>query len=186
MLTDIFVKTNNEWKITAAQLTLINQIVSPHTSPGKHCALRQGRVPTKRFYSTSTAGAMSIFERFAEQVLKQMARVDTGVIGTSFPTTTPNRQADTYGICRKVCQLPSWIRIVARFKKNNMGNQYLSALLNEAGDLKIVKTPKIEANRSARQNLRCYRIFNLRILFCVILYARWCQNLILKSLHKVC
>ena len=36
MLTDIFVKTNDEWKITAAQLTLINQMVSPHISPKKH------------------------------------------------------------------------------------------------------------------------------------------------------
>lgn len=33
MLTDIFVKLNNEWKITVAQLTLINQIVSPHNAP---------------------------------------------------------------------------------------------------------------------------------------------------------
>ncbi|WP_221393405.1 SgcJ/EcaC family oxidoreductase [Dyadobacter sp. NIV53] len=35
MVTNVFVKTNNEWKITAAQLTLINQIVSPHNSSGK-------------------------------------------------------------------------------------------------------------------------------------------------------
>ena len=35
MLTDVFVKTNNEWKIIAAQLTLINQIVSPHNSSNK-------------------------------------------------------------------------------------------------------------------------------------------------------
>jgi uncharacterized protein (TIGR02246 family) len=35
LLTDIFVKENNEWKITAAQLTLINQIVSPHSAPEK-------------------------------------------------------------------------------------------------------------------------------------------------------
>jgi len=35
-MTDIFVKQNNEWKITAAQLTLINQIVSPHGSSEKH------------------------------------------------------------------------------------------------------------------------------------------------------
>lgn len=35
MLTDVFVKQNNEWKITAAQLTLINQIISPHDSSGK-------------------------------------------------------------------------------------------------------------------------------------------------------
>ncbi len=30
MMTDVFVKKNNEWKITAAQLTLINQLISPH------------------------------------------------------------------------------------------------------------------------------------------------------------
>ena len=30
MMTDIFVKQDGEWKITAAQLTLINQIISPH------------------------------------------------------------------------------------------------------------------------------------------------------------
>ena len=36
MLTDIFVKTNGEWKITAAQLTLINQIISPHNSAEKN------------------------------------------------------------------------------------------------------------------------------------------------------
>jgi uncharacterized protein (TIGR02246 family) len=30
ILTNIFVKTNREWEIAAAQLTLINQIVSPH------------------------------------------------------------------------------------------------------------------------------------------------------------
>lgn len=35
MLTDVFVKTNNAWKITAAQLTLINQVVSPHQASGK-------------------------------------------------------------------------------------------------------------------------------------------------------
>lgn len=35
MVTNIFVKENNEWKITAAQLTLINQIVSPHNSSAK-------------------------------------------------------------------------------------------------------------------------------------------------------
>ncbi|QHT66711.1 SgcJ/EcaC family oxidoreductase [Rhodocytophaga rosea] len=36
MLTHIFVKKNNEWKISAAQLTLINQILSPHNTSGKH------------------------------------------------------------------------------------------------------------------------------------------------------
>ncbi|MBO0939086.1 SgcJ/EcaC family oxidoreductase [Fibrella sp. HMF5335] len=36
MVTDVFVKTNNEWRVTAAQLTLINQIVSPHNSSDKH------------------------------------------------------------------------------------------------------------------------------------------------------
>lgn len=36
VLTDVFVKTNNEWKITSAQLTLINQIVSPHNSSDKN------------------------------------------------------------------------------------------------------------------------------------------------------
>ena len=36
MLTDVFVKQNKVWKITAAQLTLINQIISPHDSSGKH------------------------------------------------------------------------------------------------------------------------------------------------------
>lgn len=30
MLTDIFIKKDNEWRIIAAQLTLINQLVSPH------------------------------------------------------------------------------------------------------------------------------------------------------------
>ena len=32
MVTNIFVKENKEWKITAVQLTLINQIVSPQSS----------------------------------------------------------------------------------------------------------------------------------------------------------
>lgn len=32
MLTDLFVKTNNEWKIISTQLTLINQIVTTHNS----------------------------------------------------------------------------------------------------------------------------------------------------------
>ncbi len=36
MLTDIFVKQNGEWKITAAQLTLIIQIVLPHKASEKH------------------------------------------------------------------------------------------------------------------------------------------------------
>lgn len=36
MLTDIFVKQNNEWKIKAAQLTLINQIISPHIPSDKN------------------------------------------------------------------------------------------------------------------------------------------------------
>lgn len=35
MLTDVFVRINGEWKITAAQLTLINQIISPHNISGK-------------------------------------------------------------------------------------------------------------------------------------------------------
>lgn len=35
LLTDIFVKQNQEWKITAAQLTLINQTVSADNSPKK-------------------------------------------------------------------------------------------------------------------------------------------------------
>jgi hypothetical protein len=35
MVMDIFVKQNNEWKITAAQLTLINQMLSPHDSAEK-------------------------------------------------------------------------------------------------------------------------------------------------------
>lgn len=34
MITDVFIKTDNKWQITAAQLTLINQIVSPHDSSG--------------------------------------------------------------------------------------------------------------------------------------------------------
>ena len=36
MLTNIFVKDNSQWKIKAAQLTLINQIVSPHNASEKH------------------------------------------------------------------------------------------------------------------------------------------------------
>jgi uncharacterized protein (TIGR02246 family) len=36
MLTDVFVKANNEWKITAAQLTLINQVITPHSSSNKN------------------------------------------------------------------------------------------------------------------------------------------------------
>jgi uncharacterized protein (TIGR02246 family) len=36
LLTHVFVKKNKEWIISAAQLTLINQIVSPHASLGKH------------------------------------------------------------------------------------------------------------------------------------------------------
>lgn len=36
MKTDIFVRANNEWKISATQVTLINQIVSPHNSSDKH------------------------------------------------------------------------------------------------------------------------------------------------------
>lgn len=36
MVTDVFVKANNEWKITAAQLTLINQLITPHNSSGKN------------------------------------------------------------------------------------------------------------------------------------------------------
>ena len=35
MVTNILVKENKGWKITAAQLTLINQTVSPHDSSGK-------------------------------------------------------------------------------------------------------------------------------------------------------
>jgi len=35
MVTDVFVKKNNAWKITAAQLTLINQVLSPHNSATK-------------------------------------------------------------------------------------------------------------------------------------------------------
>jgi len=34
--TDVFVKKNNEWKITSTQMTLINQIVSPHNSSDKN------------------------------------------------------------------------------------------------------------------------------------------------------
>ena len=34
--TDVFIKKNNEWKITSRQVTLINQIVSPHNSSDKN------------------------------------------------------------------------------------------------------------------------------------------------------
>jgi uncharacterized protein (TIGR02246 family) len=34
LITNVFVKENTNWKITATQLTLINQVVSPH-NPGK-------------------------------------------------------------------------------------------------------------------------------------------------------
>ncbi|REG92775.1 hypothetical protein C8N25_102178 [Algoriphagus antarcticus] len=36
MMTDVFVKKNNKWKITAAQLTLVNQIISPHKPANKN------------------------------------------------------------------------------------------------------------------------------------------------------
>ncbi|CAA9480262.1 MAG: hypothetical protein AVDCRST_MAG96-973 [uncultured Segetibacter sp.] len=36
MITHVFGKKNNEWKISAGQLTLINQVVSPHNSSDKH------------------------------------------------------------------------------------------------------------------------------------------------------
>ena len=36
ILTEVFVKKNDEWKITAAQLTLINQIISPHDQSNPH------------------------------------------------------------------------------------------------------------------------------------------------------
>jgi len=35
MATDVFVKQNNEWKVTATQLTLINQTISPHNASEK-------------------------------------------------------------------------------------------------------------------------------------------------------
>lgn len=34
--TDVFIKKNNEWKITTRQVTLINQIISPHNSTDKN------------------------------------------------------------------------------------------------------------------------------------------------------
>ncbi|MVM36106.1 SgcJ/EcaC family oxidoreductase [Spirosoma sp. HMF4905] len=34
--TDVFIKQNDEWKITTRQVTLINQLVSPHHSPDKN------------------------------------------------------------------------------------------------------------------------------------------------------
>ena len=34
--TDVFIKKNNEWKIASRQVTLINQIVSPHNSSDKN------------------------------------------------------------------------------------------------------------------------------------------------------
>ena len=30
-----FIKKNNEWKISSRQLTLINQLISPHSTSGK-------------------------------------------------------------------------------------------------------------------------------------------------------
>lgn len=33
---DVFERKNNEWKIRSTQMTLINQIVSPHDSSGNH------------------------------------------------------------------------------------------------------------------------------------------------------
>lgn len=33
--TDVFIKKNNEWKISSRQLTLINQLISPHNTSGK-------------------------------------------------------------------------------------------------------------------------------------------------------
>jgi uncharacterized protein (TIGR02246 family) len=34
--TDVFIKKNNEWEITSRQVTLINQIISPHNSSDKN------------------------------------------------------------------------------------------------------------------------------------------------------
>ena len=34
--TDVFMKKNNEWKITSRQVTLIDQIISPHNSSDKN------------------------------------------------------------------------------------------------------------------------------------------------------
>lgn len=34
--TDVFVKKNNEWKVTSTQMTLINQLISPHKVSDKH------------------------------------------------------------------------------------------------------------------------------------------------------
>ena len=34
--TDVFIKKNNEWEITSRQLTLINQVISPHSSSDKN------------------------------------------------------------------------------------------------------------------------------------------------------
>ena len=34
--TDVFIKKNNEWKITSRQVTLINQDISPHNSSDKN------------------------------------------------------------------------------------------------------------------------------------------------------
>ncbi|GAB3960541.1 hypothetical protein GCM10028805_58110 [Spirosoma harenae] len=36
VLTDVFVKTNNDWKLTAMQVTMINQLISPHRTSEKH------------------------------------------------------------------------------------------------------------------------------------------------------
>lgn len=36
IISDVFVQTNNEWKITAMQIALINQILSPHNNSEKH------------------------------------------------------------------------------------------------------------------------------------------------------
>ncbi|MFC0517716.1 SgcJ/EcaC family oxidoreductase [Mucilaginibacter angelicae] len=33
---EIFVRKNGEWKVTATQMTLINQMLLPHNSPGKN------------------------------------------------------------------------------------------------------------------------------------------------------
>jgi hypothetical protein len=30
LIMNVFIRKNNEWKITASQITLINQLVSPH------------------------------------------------------------------------------------------------------------------------------------------------------------
>lgn len=36
IISDVFVKTNNNWKITAMQIALINQTLSPHSNSEKH------------------------------------------------------------------------------------------------------------------------------------------------------